>query len=64
MKTLVVPLNLNTDLYPKLYAADARIHSDSWGSTAVSAPSGAYTSRAQEIDQFMWEHKVCMYGVK
>jgi fibronectin type 3 domain-containing protein len=47
-----IPLNLN-DLFQQAYNDGARVHSNSWGANA----SGAYTTDAQELDQFSWRNK-------
>lgn len=48
---LNVPADLNTGLFPSVYAAGARIHSDSWGSATPT-----YDSNAAEMDTFMYAH--------
>ncbi|NLF38255.1 S8 family serine peptidase [bacterium] len=40
-------------LYHQTYTNGARIHSDSWGSSAA----GAYDAEAQNTDQYMWDYK-------
>jgi hypothetical protein len=39
-------------LFGQAFDAGARIHTNSWG----SAQAGAYTTRSQLVDQFVWEH--------
>ncbi len=46
-----LPYNLST-LYLQAYTNGARIHSDSWGSSVY----GAYSTYAQQSDEFMWDH--------
>ena len=46
-----IPDDLNSDLFPHPYAAGARIHSNSWGSTA-----GYYDMMSMEIDEFTHSH--------
>lgn len=41
------------DLFTQAYDAGARIHSDSWGSSA----NGEYTTDAANTDDFMWTHR-------
>ena len=52
MENLTVPSDLKT-LFQKAYASGARIHSNSWGS---AASFGAYTTEAQEVDEFVWKN--------
>jgi uncharacterized protein (TIGR03437 family) len=40
-------------LFGAAYTAGARIHTNSWGSSA----NGSYTESARQLDQFMWEHR-------
>jgi len=47
-----IPSDLNIYLQ-QAYNAGARLHSNSWGSSV----GGAYTSYAQDADEFMWNHK-------
>jgi hypothetical protein len=47
-----IPEDLN-DLFLEAYTNDARIHSDSWGSSV----DGAYTSDARQADEFLWNHQ-------
>ena len=56
-----VPVDVNAQLFPKPYAAGARVHLDSWG---CSIPPGEsphycnnYTTHSMEIDRFSWDHK-------
>ncbi|MDW7731772.1 MAG: PGF-pre-PGF domain-containing protein [Methanolobus sp.] len=53
-KRLDVPADLN-DLFLQAYNTNAstRIHSNSWGYTN---DSGNYSSRAYQVDKFVWEH--------
>ena len=46
-----IPYDLATGLFPHSYATGARIHSDSWGSTATY-----YDTMAMEIDEFTHEN--------
>lgn len=46
------PLDLN-DLFQPAYDDGVRVHSNSWG----SAVDGQYTTYANEVDQFIWDHK-------
>lgn len=46
-----LPSNLN-DLFLQAYTNGARVHSDSWGSTAY----GFYTSQSRDVDEFTWDH--------
>ena len=39
------------DLFGPAYDADARVHSNSWGSVTT-----AYTQGARMLDEFMWDH--------
>lgn len=48
---LDVPGDLGDALLPDAYAAGARVHSNSWGSSV-----NRYTSTAQQFDEFAWEH--------
>jgi serine protease AprX len=41
------------ELFHAAYADGARVHTNSWGSTA----EGAYTSHSFEVDQFVWNHR-------
>ncbi|CRK54989.1 Flagellar hook-length control protein FliK [Alloactinosynnema sp. L-07] len=47
-----LPLNLQP-LFEQAYQAGARIHTNSWGSPA----DGAYTTTAQVVDKFIWDHQ-------
>ncbi len=47
-----LPTDLN-DLFQQAYDNDARIHTNSWGSSSA----GAYTSYSREVDEFMWAHQ-------
>ncbi|MCX7002176.1 MAG: S8 family serine peptidase, partial [bacterium] len=47
-----LPADLNV-LFYQTYTNDARIHSDSWGSSVY----GAYDTSARQADQFMWNYK-------
>ncbi|HBA83677.1 MAG TPA: hypothetical protein DCZ95_06235 [Verrucomicrobia bacterium] len=47
-----LPDDLN-DLFYQTYTNDARIHSDSWGSSVYL---GAYTIDSRYCDEFMWDH--------
>ena len=47
-----IPEDLNT-LFLQAYTNDARIHSDSWGSSV----DGAYTADARQADEFLWNHQ-------
>ncbi|WP_406657986.1 PGF-pre-PGF domain-containing protein [Methanolobus sp. ZRKC2] len=49
--SLTLPGDLN-DLFQQTYDLGARIHTNSWGSPL----NGDYTTRSQQVDQFMWEH--------
>ena len=46
-----IPNDLNV-LFTEAYTSGARIHNNSWGSSL----DGAYSSFAQDIDQFMWNN--------
>lgn len=46
-----IPNDLNI-LFAEAYAAGARIHNNSWGSSL----DGAYTSFSQDIDEFLWHN--------
>ncbi|MFZ2071431.1 MAG: S8 family serine peptidase [Halobacteriota archaeon] len=46
------PADLN-DLFQQAYDDGARIHSNSWGSSAF----GVYTTDSKQCDEFMWNHK-------
>jgi hypothetical protein len=50
-ENLYVPSDLNTDLLAVMYAAGARVFSNSWGSSV-----NAYDLDAQQVDQFMVEN--------
>jgi hypothetical protein len=52
VELLKVPDDLGPYLLHWAYESGARVHSNSWGSS-----SSAYTAEAQDIDQYMWEHK-------
>ena len=45
------PSPLNT-MFEQARSAGARIHTDSWGSSAA----GAYTTDSRELDEFMWDY--------
>jgi hypothetical protein len=47
-----LPSDLNV-LFYQTYTNDARIHSDSWGSSVY----GAYDTSSRQADQFMWNNK-------
>jgi hypothetical protein len=51
-ESLILPDNLNTDLFSVMYESGARIFTNSWGTAANN-----YDTRAKEVDQFMWQHK-------
>ncbi len=55
-----IPNNLN-DLFNPPYSDGARLHTNSWGGpTGVSGgvyQYGGYTTFAQQVDQFTWNHK-------
>ncbi|GAQ81098.1 Peptidase S8 family with Protease-associated domain [Klebsormidium nitens] len=46
------PSDLNNDYFKYAYAAGARIHSDSWGTSDAS-----YSSMSQDVDQFTWTNQ-------
>lgn len=46
-----LPGDLNV-LFLQAYTNGARIHSDSWGSSA----NGFYTAESRDVDEFMWNH--------
>lgn len=46
-----LPADLN-ELFLQTYTNDARIHSDSWGSSVY----GAYTTDSRACDEFAWDH--------
>jgi len=48
---LVIPPNVDTDLFSPLYNVGARVQSMSWGSS-----SSTYTTDARNLDVFMWDH--------
>jgi serine protease AprX len=51
-----LPTDLH-DLFTTPYEANqARVHTNSWGAPA----SGAYTSNAAEVDDFVWNHRDCV----
>lgn len=55
-----IPGDLN-DLFGQVYSYNpqARIHTNSWGSTSRDAAGNIiqeYTQRAEQIDNFMWDH--------
>ncbi|HWB47608.1 MAG TPA: S8 family serine peptidase [Stellaceae bacterium] len=56
-----IPVELG-DLFQAPYENDgARIHSNSWGTSA----NGVYTAMAQEVDDFVWRHRdmiICFSG--
>lgn len=47
-----LPSNLN-ELFLQAYTNGARVHSDSWGTSAA----GFYTSEARDVDEFTWDHQ-------
>jgi len=47
-----IPANLNS-LFQQAQNAGATIHTNSWGSSA----QGVYDSMAQDVDEYMWDHK-------
>ncbi len=47
-----LPLDLN-ELFAQAAASGARIHTNSWGSN----DAGAYTTEAQDADEYAWDHK-------
>ncbi len=55
-----IPDDLN-DLFNPPYSNSARLHTNSWGGPTGSIGGvlqyGGYTSNAQEVDQFTWNHK-------
>jgi hypothetical protein len=50
-----LPDNLR-DLFQPAYLAGVRIHTNSWGSSD-STTFGQYTENAQQIDDFLWNHR-------
>ena len=48
---LLLPSNLNTELFTVMYQSGARVFTNSWGTT-----SNSYDSLAVQVDQFMWEN--------
>ena len=54
-----IPTDLNI-LFSQARDAGARIHSNSWGAPV----SGMYTSSAEDVDEFVWDHKdaVILFG--
>lgn len=56
-----VPVDVSSQLFPKPYAAGAKVHLDSWGCTVPIGESphycNNYTTHSMEIDKFAWEHK-------
>ncbi len=52
-----LPADLN-DLFQTPYEDDdARIHTNSWGSTVGD---GSYNSNSFEVDEFVWDHRDCV----
>lgn len=49
------PDDLN-ELFEPAYAAGARVHTNSWGGTKVTA-LGTYNARARAVDAFLWSHR-------
>jgi hypothetical protein len=49
---LTVPTDLGSYLLHWGYESGARVHTNSWGSHV-----SMYTNEAQDIDQYMWDHK-------
>lgn len=49
---LSLPSDLDS-LFEQALSSGAHIHTNSWGSEA----DGAYTSYAQDVDEFVWDHK-------
>ena len=47
-----LPSDLNT-LFQQAYDDGARVHSNSWGASVA----GQYDTSAEQVDQFMWNHK-------
>lgn len=51
-----LPNDLN-DLFAPPYDDDARVHTNSWGSTIGD---GRYNSNSREVDEFVWDHRDCV----
>jgi len=52
-----LPTDLRTLFQPPYTSQGARVHTNSWGDTGNF---GVYTSNAQEIDDFVWNHRDCV----
>lgn len=52
-----LPDDLNDLFQPPYYNDNARIHTNSWGSTLGD---GRYNSNSREVDEFVWEHRDCL----
>ncbi len=50
---LDLPVDLS-DLFAQTYEDDARVHTNSWGTTRSA---GHYTAYSRSVDQFVWEHR-------
>ncbi len=60
MQYLYVPNTLNDGyFFQHHYDLGARIHSNSWGCGYPPDPTycNRYDNEAQDVDQFMWDHK-------
>lgn len=51
---LMIPVDLEQDMFAWAYAAGARVHSDSWGDAVVD---NSYTDEALRVDRFMHQHQ-------
>ncbi|THC96005.1 hypothetical protein EYZ11_004504 [Aspergillus tanneri] len=52
-----IPTNLKHLFYPPYKENDARVHTNSWGSSAPRRKQLAYNTSSIEIDRFVWDHK-------
>lgn len=52
--SLSVPADLVADVFTDAYGDGARVHSNSWGSTANL---GKYTAFSADVDDFMWDNR-------
>jgi hypothetical protein len=44
-------------IFQQAYTQGARLHTNSWGDNEDGAVQNNYTAAAQDVDQFMWNHK-------
>ncbi len=52
-----LPADLNDLFAPPYDDHEARVHTNSWGSTLGD---GRYNSNSREVDEFVWEHRDCV----